>query len=274
MKKFGLIGYPLGHSMSPFIHNELFKLNNIDAEYKLIEIAPEKLLSSADMLKELDGFNVTIPHKTGIIQITQALSEKAELFKAVNTVKTEGIITGFNTDCHGFLRALDTADIALNGSVLICGAGGVARMFAFESALAGATVTLAVRQTGIDKALAIKAEIKQRLNTDIFVKALDDITDCYDLVINATPVGMSPNTNDSILTLNQVKSCGAVFDAIYNPLETKLLSYARQANIKYSNGLSMLVWQAAVAQEIWLGVSFENDDIKRIIIKTQEELMK
>lgn len=272
LKKFGLIGYPLGHSMSPFIHEKLFSLNGVDAKYSLFEISPAELEKNISALKELDGFNVTIPHKTGIIRSLDYLSERAKLFGAVNTVKCGEITKGYNTDCHGFLRALDCAQISLSGDVLVCGAGGAGRMFIFESVLAGADVTVAVRNP--DKAIELKNEIRNKLGKDIIIISLSEIAEGYDLVINSTPVGMSPDTGNSVLSLEQVKKCGAVFDAIYNPLETKLLSFAKKAGIKHSNGLSMLVWQAAVAQEIWFDASFEKSDVERIIAKTQEELSK
>ena len=164
MNNFCLIGYPLGHSMSPVIHNELFKLKGINANYSLNEIAPENLKEKYSELKKLDGFNVTIPHKTKIIPMLDTLSQRAELFGAVNTVKIEnGKATGHNTDCFGFLRALEMADIKLGGNVLLCGSGGVARMFAFESILAGANLTIAVRADDIPAANLIKKEINEKL---------------------------------------------------------------------------------------------------------------
>lgn len=126
MKTFALIGYPLGHSMSPVIHKELMKTAGIDGSYELIEIAPENLADKFEELKKFDGFNVTIPHKISIIPFLDKVNERAELFGAVNTVKVGKEITGYNTDCFGFLRALEMADIKLGGSTLVCGAGGVA----------------------------------------------------------------------------------------------------------------------------------------------------
>ena len=150
MKKFALIGFPLRHSMSPFIHKELFKINGIDAEYELCEIPKGDTEVYKKMLIDLDGFNVTIPHKTDIIEMTASLSDKAALFGAVNTVKSDGKLRGYNTDCIGFVRALKLADISLSGNVLVCGSGGVSRVFAMESVAAGANVTIAVRKAGIE----------------------------------------------------------------------------------------------------------------------------
>lgn len=275
MKNFALTGYPLGHSMSPFIHNALFKINKIDADYVLKEINPDCFEEGIEQLKTLNGFNVTIPHKTGIIPYLDSLSQRAELFGAVNTVKNDcGKLTGYNTDCFGFLRALETADIPLSGKVLLCGSGGVSRMFAFESILAGADLTVAVRSADIDAANLIKKEIAEKLSEDVEVITLDEVEGEYDLLINGTPVGMFPNIDNCVLPKEKVHRCSAVFDAVYNPLETKLIKYAKETGLKCSNGLPMLVWQAAVAQEIWFDVEFSAEQIKDVIKITEGELKK
>lgn len=275
MKNFGLIGYPLGHSMSPVIHKELFKINGIDADYNLKEISPDALSQGIGELKKLDGFNVTIPHKTGIIPFLDKLSDRSELFGAVNTVAVkDGILTGYNTDCFGFLRALDMAGIKLGGNVLLCGSGGVSRMFAFEAVLADSNLTIAVRDEDVDAANQIKKEIAQRLNKDIAVTTLDNVNGEYDVLINGTPVGMYPNVDACVLPKDKISKCKAVFDAVYNPLETRLIKYAKECGAKYSNGLPMLVLQAAVAQEIWFDVKFTMEQISSVIDITERELGK
>ncbi|MBQ9530595.1 MAG: shikimate dehydrogenase [Eubacterium sp.] len=267
-KKYGLIGFPLGHSLSPVIHKELFALTGEKGDYELIEIEPEKLKNSFENLKKLDGFNVTIPHKTNIIPFLDALSTKAELFGSVNTVEfNNGKAIGHNTDCIGFLKALETAGIELKGRVLICGCGGVSRMFAFESALAGAEITFAIRKSSLEKCKLLCEELREKLKAESKIVFLDNAGENYDLIINGTPSGMYPNVENCPLKRKTVESSKAVFDSIYNPYETVLLKYARQANIKYQNGLSMLVWQAAKAQEIWKGFQFEEEKVEEVIKK-------
>lgn len=275
-KAFGLIGYPLGHSMSGIIHKELFRLSDINASYSMIEVEPKLLAEQfSNELKKLNGFNVTIPHKINIIPFLDELSFKAELFGSVNTVEiSDGKIIGHNTDCGGFLRALEMADISLSGRVLLCGSGGVARMLAFETVLAGAELTIAVRDSDIPAANQIKQEIKDKLDKDCGVIMLSEAEEGYDLIINGTPVGMYPNVDACPLSEKIVKSAGAVFDVIYNPIETKLIKYAKQAGLKCSSGLSMLVWQAAIAEEIWNGVKFSYEDINKVIAITEKELEK
>lgn len=274
MKSFALIGYPLGHSMSPVIHKELLKISNTDGEYELIEIAPENLNREFEKLKSLSGFNVTIPHKIKVIPNLDELDGRAELFGAVNTVKCGETAKGYNTDCFGFLRALESADIKLEGKVLLCGSGGVSRMFAFEAVLAGCSLTIAVRDADIPAANTIKHEIKEKLGKDINVIRIAEVSGGYDLIINGTPVGMHPNVNSCILPKEIIEKSKAVFDAVYNPEETLFIKYAKDAGLKYSNGLPMLVWQAAVAEEIWLGVKFSADDIKKVIEVAKKELEK
>ncbi len=275
-KKFALIGYPLGHSMSAVIHNELFRISKIDASYVLKEVEHEMLKDTFENeLKELDGFNVTIPHKIDIIPCLDDVSFKADLFGSVNTVEVNsGCVKGYNTDCSGFIRSLEMAGIPLSGSVLLCGAGGVARMIAFESILADCDLTIAVREADVSAANTIRQEIQDKLSKDCRVILLSEAQQGYDLVINGTPVGMYPNVDACPVSEDVIKSAGAVFDVIYNPIETKFIKYAKNAGIKYSGGLAMLVWQAAVAEEIWNGVKFTNEDVAEVLEITKKELEK
>ena len=273
-KKYALIGYPLGHSMSPIIHKELLKIASVNGKYDLAEILKEDLETSFyEKLKRLNGFNITIPHKINIIPLLDKLSPKAKLFGSVNTVDIKDNKTiGYNTDCDGFLRSLEAENIKLAGNVLICGSGGVSRMFAFESALAGAEVTLAVRNSSLNAANDIKKEMQEKLSKDCNIIFLSEAKGGYDLIINGTPVGMYPNIDNSPLEEKVIKSSKAVFDAIYNPIETKFIKYAREGGLKYVNGLPMLVWQAAVAEEIWNDVKFSKEDINKVIDITKKEL--
>ena len=245
MKNYGLLGWPLGHSLSPVIHRELFKISNVPGEYRLYEIEPARIEAEAPRLFELSGFNITVPHKISIIPLLDGLDEKAALFGSVNTVKTGNKNTGFNTDCLGFLRALEGAGITLGGKVLLC---------------------------GIERAKALQQEIKEKTGKSVCVCEYSWLEKGWDLIINGTSVGMLPRTNACVLDKETVQSAKAVYDVIYNPAETLLLKYAREACIKCENGLSMLVWQAAAAQEIWNNVKFTNEDIEKVLKITESEL--
>lgn len=270
LKNFALIGYPLGHSLSPIIHRELMRLAGIDGTYELKEIPPADLENAMDELKKLDGFNVTIPHKMSIIPFLDNLNDRAALYGAVNTVKLdENGALGCNTDCFGFLRALESADISLSGRVLVCGAGGVSSMFACEAAAAGADVTVAARNT--EKAKLLADDILEKLNVKINITDFENVKKGWDLIVNGTPVGMFPHTDECVLPQDIIASSKAVFDAIYNPSETVFLRNAHRNGVRGINGLSMLVWQAAVAQEIWNGVSFSREQIEEVIAITERK---
>lgn len=270
MEEYGLIGYPLGHSLSSVIHNELFKISSHNASYKLIEIPLNELNSHIADLKRLNGFNVTIPYKTDIIQQLDALSEKAELFGAVNTVKCSDKCVGYNTDCTGFTSAAAGAGMELGKKVLLLGAGGVARMIACEAVISGAELTVAVRNK--QKALTLIKEIADKLKKEVNLCSFEEISGEYDLLVNGTPVGMFPNTETCPVNENVIKNCKSVFDTIYNPSKTKLLQIAEKNGLKVSNGLSMLVRQAAAAHEIWYGAKFSNEEINKVINITAEQL--
>lgn len=189
MKKFALIGYPLGHSISDIIHRELLKLKNVDGSYELIEVKQEELDTCFEnRLKILDGFNVTIPHKIKVIPFLYKLSEKAELYGSVNTVYNKnGKLIGYNTDCIGFRNSIKDEAIKLYGNVLVCGSGGVSRMFAIESVLEGADVTIAVRESSLKSANDIKDEIENKFSKSCEIVLLSKVKKSYDLIINGTP---------------------------------------------------------------------------------------
>lgn len=269
---YALIGHPLGHSLSPQIHRALMAAAGTAGSYSLLDIAPENLEGQLPALRELGGFNVTIPHKQAVLPFMAQLDEKAALFGAVNTVAVQdGRFYGYNTDCYGFLRSLAAAGIPLDGRVMVLGNGGVARMFAFEAALAGAQVTLAARTPAKGQALA--AEIAEKCGKTVCVTAPDTVTGNWDLIINGTPVGMFPHTEACPLDGQVLAHTAAVFDAIYNPIETRLLQQARQNGAQTVNGLPMLVWQAAVAQEIWHGVQYTEAQVQNVI-EQMEALLK
>lgn len=270
-KKFAVIGHPLGHTMSPFIHTELFKLNNIDAEYSVIDIpADEFNVKIPELLSTLDGFNVTIPYKAAIIPFMNSVEGVAKEYGSVNTVKCSDN-SGRTTDPTGFVRALETADIPLSGRVAILGAGGVCRVFASEAARANCEITFGVLESDIPAAETIKSDIqKYHSNVKIGIEKITEISGEFDLLINATPVGMYPRLDTMPVSAEFLTRCKAVFDAVYNPENTCLLNAAGKVGCMTQGGMPMLVWQAAAAQEIWFDVAFNQADVENVIIKATE----
>lgn len=275
-QKYAVIGHPIGHTMSPFIHKRLFELAGIDAEYTKLDIAPERLGDEfLSTLSTLDGYNITIPHKQNIIQYLDKIDDKAKMYGSVNTVSNrDGISTGYTTDPDGFIKAIEAAGIELGGRIMILGCGGVARTIAYEIALRGLEFEFAVRPESVGKAGLLCLEISRNVpDAKLSFGLITQIIGEVDLLINATPVGMYPNTADQPIHNCAIGRCKSVYDVIYNPLETALVRRARANGSKAEGGMSMLVWQAAVAQTIWHGKSFDKDDIDQLCVDAAKEML-
>lgn len=273
MDKYALIGHPLGHSMSPLIHKKLFELSGItDYTYELIDIAPEELESKMDVLRELRGFNITIPHKTAIIPFTDNMGESALRYNSVNCIaNNNGVFTGYNTDCDGFLRSAEL--LPLGGKVLLLGCGGVGRMIAIEAALHGAELTIAVIPQDMQTAQRVMAEIMAKCNdASVRICLVSDIAGEYDLLINATPVGMFPKVDACAVSDEVIGNCLSFFDVIYNPTETLLMKKARALGRTAVGGASMLVYQAVKAHELWYGGQFSSEDLSKIVTDVENEV--
>lgn len=275
-KKYAVIGHPIGHTMSPFIHNRLFELSGVDARYSVIDISAENLSREyKTTLSKLDGYNITIPHKSAIIPFLNEIDEKARMYGSVNTVSNNnGISKGFTTDPDGFLKALEYSGIPLNGRVVILGCGGVARTMAYEALLNGASLQFAVREKSIDKVKSLILEIKSKLkNPEVGFCTIPELSGDINTLINATPVGMSPNDGFMPVSDNQLKKCANVFDAVYNPLYTKLIKRAEANGSNAEGGMSMLVWQAVVSHYHWDKSEYDKKDIEKLCADASEELI-
>jgi shikimate dehydrogenase len=266
--KYGLVGFPLTHSRSPEIHSLLFAISKKSGEYDLYQT--ENLDNIRELIGGLCGFNVTIPYKTEIISHIDEIRGEAELFMSVNTVSRKaGRLIGYNTDCAGFLSDLRRLSIPFSGRICLLGAGGAARTVAFSAAQNGCDLTIAVRNR--EKGELLKHEIERKIGiSPIKVTDLNEIgetSEGFDLLINATPVGMFPNEGACPCPDRLIENCAYVYDLIYNPIETTLVKKARKAGKIAATGLGMLVFQAAAAQTIWTGVNFTESDISGILDK-------
>ena len=274
-KKYAVIGHPIGHTMSPFIHKRLFELTNIDAEYGIIDIAPENLSAEYEnTLKKLDGFNITIPHKQAIIPFINKIDPKAKMYGSVNTVHNEnGIATGYTTDPDGFLKALESASIVIGGRVVILGCGGVARTMAYEVVLKNVPLTFAIRREDEEVVKVLCNEIKNAVaNAQLTYCFIDELCGDIDLLINATPIGMYPKIDAQHVTDQVISKCKAVYDVVYNPIQTVLVQKALANGSQALGGMSMLVWQAVVAQQKWNNTTFNVEDIEKLCIDASKEL--
>lgn len=267
-RKFALLGGSLKHTMSPPIHSRLFELKNREFTYEIVESDEKALEEKITYLNSMGGYNITIPHKMNIIKYIDELDESAKRYNSVNCVSNkDGKLTGYNTDCDGFLQSVKAMGADLSGNVLLVGCGGVGRMMAIESALAGAKLTIAVLQSDMPLALQVKKEICEMkadavveivLNTEIPAKH-------YDLLANATPVGMYPKVDACCVGDEIIGASDAVFDVIYNPRETVLIKKAKALGKNVAGGMAMLVWQAVSAHTIWDGDVYTNDEVAEII---------
>lgn len=276
MEKYAILGYPLKHTMSPPIHKRLFELDGKSAEYEICEYSPEQLAEKAAYLNSLGGYNITIPFKVDIIKYIDELDESAKRYNSVNcVVRRDGKNIGFNTDCYGFLRSLEAENISLSGKVLQIGCGGVGRMIAMEAALHGAELTIVALPEFVKSAEDTAEEIRgHKSDAVINVITHDKISGEFDLLINASPVGMFPKTEACPVTEEVVKSCKNVFEVIYNPDVTMLMKLAEKHGIKAVGGMAMLVWQAVVAHEIWSGAKYRDEDIFTLIDDMRKMLVK
>lgn len=272
MEKYTLIGYPLGHSMSPMIHERLFALSGREAEYDLTEIAPEELAEKVEALRQLKGFNVTIPHKQSIIPFLDEIGESAKRYNSVNCVVNEGgKLVGYNTDCDGFLRSVEK--YPMDGKVLLIGCGGVGRMMAVEAALSGADLTIGIIPCDTERAAALTEEIlAMKPDAKIRTVLTADLDERFDVILNASPVGMYPKTDACPIRDALIEKCSYVFDVIYNPVETALMKKARALGKKAIGGSAMLVLQAVKAHELWDNDFYTEEQVQEIITAMEQEV--
>ena len=274
-KRYAVIGHPIGHTMSPFIHERLFALSGVDASYEVFNIPPHDLGSTYSSLRALDGYNITIPHKRSVIPYLDEMDKKAALYGSVNTVKNGEKATGYTTDADGFFMALEGSGIPHMGKVVILGAGGAGRTMAFEAALAGYSTVIAVRPSSLSRAARLAGDIRSNApHAQVETSLISALHGHIDLLANATPCGMYPNVEEMPVKEDLLKNCSYVFDAIYNPQETLLLKKAREQGAKTIGGLSMLVWQAVAAHKIWDGSTYALKDVQQLIADTGKELTR
>jgi shikimate dehydrogenase len=266
-KIYGVIGHPIGHSMSPMMHNDAFKQLGLDYYYHAFDVEPTKLSETVDAMKLLGiaGFNVTIPHKVTIIEYLDEIDDEAKEIGAVNTVKNDnGRLTGYNTDGRGFFLSLKRliGEDQLNNNMLIIGAGGAARGILAALARSGfGKVDVANRTVAKAEYLLDQVRNNNSNGKPLSLGQAEAELKKYDVVINTTSVGMSPNVNDIPLSLDNMKPGTVLSDIIYNPLETNWLKIGRQKHAIVQNGVGMFAGQGAIAFEIWTGMK---PDIKRM----------
>jgi shikimate dehydrogenase len=258
---YGLIGYPVTHSLSPVMQNAAFRATNHDAVYLCFPVHMNALSQAIEGMRSLGicGVNVTIPHKIAILSHLDKLDSVAAEIGAVNcVVNQEGILTGYNTDGLGALTALEAAQISLDSqNITMIGAGGTTKAIAYY--LAPLCHSLNIINRTEAKAVQLALTLQERFNKPITGKPLNTSTlrkalDTTDILINTTSVGMHPNSDRSIIPQGLLHSDLVVFDVVYTPLNTQLLQDAELAGARTIDGLQMLVYQGAQAFTLWTGL--------------------
>lgn len=255
-RRFAVLGESLEHTWSPYIHNSLFLAGERNAVYLPVTVPKDRIASAVDVFRScFDGFNVTIPYKERIIPLLDEVDDAVRACGAVNTVENRGgRLIGHITDGLGMLRAIEEEGISTErADVLILGAGGAARVAGYEFLARGGRVTFAVRNVEKGRKLALELSETQQDGMQRIAFCTLDKTPmaAHDLMINCTPVGMYPQVNASPVGEEAVSRCAALFDAVYNPRRTQLLSIAERMGIPAVEGLGMLFYQAVEAQKFW-----------------------
>ena len=257
----GIFGYPLAHSLSPAFQQAAFNHYGLDARYLAWETPPDALAAEVAKLRGGDfiGANVTIPHKQAVMALLDEVDPLAEAIGAVNTIaKRGGRLVGYNTDAHGFMRALkeDAAFEPSGRRALLLGAGGAARAAAFalfHEGIASLVIANRTLERADALAAALSADIVSAISADD--AALNDAALNADLIVNSTSVGMRHGGAEGQTPLagGLIPHDAVALDMVYNPQHTPLLAAARSAGARAVGGMPMLIYQGAAAFEMWTG---------------------
>jgi shikimate dehydrogenase len=250
-----LIGHPVGHSLSPAMHNAAFVADGLDFVYVCLDVDPEQLPAAVSGLValKLRGFNVTMPHKRAMIQLVDELDEEARISGALNTVVIENSgLRGFNTDGGGMVMACQEAGIELSGRrVLLLGAGGTAAAIAVAFGKAGVG-ELHIANRSVEHAAHLRDKLHGTNIEGLAVHHLDALPDA-EIVINTTPLGMKEQ-DPMPVPANYVREGRAFCDAVYRPgTQTPLVRLGRERGVPVVAGDRMLLYQGVLAQKLWTG---------------------
>ena len=245
---YGVIGHPLGHSLSPTMHNAAFSAKGLNAVYLAFETKEIEDALKGMRALGFKGMSITIPHKSSVISLLDHVDRLAERIGAVNTiVNDKGRLVGHNTDGLGALKALEEKTEVSGKTCLMVGAGGAARAIGYVLKEQGVDLTLTNRSHGRGQDLADSLECP-------FIP-LDKAEDVQaDLLIQTTSVGMHPHDEECLLSPNALKPGTVVMDIVYNPLETKLLTTAKTRGCVTINGLGMFIHQGVEQFRLWTGL--------------------
>jgi shikimate dehydrogenase len=270
----GVIGDPIAHTLSPTIQNSAFRHLNLDFIFLAFKVKTEELETSIKAVRALGirGLNVTMPHKTEVINYLDEIDKTSRFLNSANTiVNTESRLLGYSTDGIGAIKALIANGVELAScNVLLLGAGGAGRAIALS--LVEEVSKLVILNRDYKKAKKLESDLNLKFKKNISAESLStasltsNLRDS-DVLINATNVGMISNQKLSIVDSNLLTPNLTVMDIVYNPLETKLLADAREVGAKTINGIDMLIYQGAASFELWTGKKAPVDVMKNAALK-------
>lgn len=252
-----VIGHPIKHSMSPIMHNSVFRHLGMDCSYIALDIKPEGIEHFVKGLRYTNilGVNVTIPHKTAVIPYLDELSEEAKVLKAVNTIKiSEDKLIGYNTDVYGFEKCLEGVDVA-NSSALLIGAGGAGKAVAYTLCKLNIKRLFITNRTE-ERAKQLIHFLTNLFDMDVTFIPFDKLKTLgtMDIVVNATPLGMEGIGEELQVPSSLIGKTTTAIDLVYNPPKTEFLKIAESLGARTLNGIKMLVYQGAESFKIWTGI--------------------
>ncbi len=264
---FGLIGYPIKHSLSPWIHKQFMEKAKIAGEYNIFEIDLEadfKAEINELRKKNINGFNVTVPYKETIINELDELDEQAKKIGAVNTVlNLDGKLIGYNTDGLGYVKSLEEAYPAIKGgklNILLLGAGGASRGI-YNGLKSSGYLNIDIANRTLEKAEEIKQTNLSGKTNVLTLNNAEQVLDQYDLVVQTTSVGMKPDVDTQIINLDKLKSTSIISDIVYQPIMTQFLKEGGKRGAQIHKGHTMLLYQAELAFNIWTKKQVEIDNL-------------
>ena len=271
----GIIGKPLGHSLSPAIHNASFQEKNLDFVYLAFEVDdPGPAVQGMRALK-IRGLSVTIPHKTAVIPFLDEIEGVARKIGAVNTIiNDQGRLTGYNTDGTAALRALREAGIETREkSVLVLGSGGAARALTFNLAMKSPPASLKILGVIPDELKNLVQDLREKTGVKVSGDPLEESTlnrflPESEILLQTTPVGMHPHLDQTLIPDRLLHSRLQVFEVIYNPRETRLLREAGARGLTVASGLAMFVYQAAAQFKMFTGEEAPRALMRKIVLES------
>jgi shikimate dehydrogenase/3-dehydroquinate dehydratase type I len=264
---YGILGHPLGHSLSPLVHNAAFRELRLDAAYLPFDAEPGALAPTLRALRAagLRGANVTIPHKTAVMPLLDRIDDAAQRIGAVNTlVGRNGRMWGYNTDVAGFVGALEAAGVCIRGArALVVGAGGAARAALYGLLANGASVTVAnrTRRRAVEMAGRLGGDACAVLD----IGSIGAEAERSDIIVNCTPAGMRGFPAACPVPERRIAPGSAVMDMVYNPERTPLLLAAEKRGARTVGGMAMFLGQAAEAFRLWTGKAFPEEAVRRAL---------